>query len=956
MPKAKLDNAYEILLDYGYIEPGVSDREYWEALKKATLDFAEDGNVKYFDIVRAEEKELRDKVVPKVKKKKITGAAFKKGTSQESVENIQANNEVTSLAIREPRPDVTAKDITPEVTEEEEPKKAEVKTSPVGEGLKNILNSIAGTTESIKNVLMGQQKADSDAAKDAAKDAEKSARAGQEKKLETKLFDGVKKVGEAVVKPVQSIFEKIWGFLKKVLLADIVRRLFNWLSDDGNRKKVGSIFKFVQNFWPLLLTGFLLFGTGIGSLITGTVSAIAGFIPTLLGLIPGLVAFLASPIGLAVLGTAAVVGGGVWLHNKMKGDDNNKTEGNKTEKVKSITPTENGEASQKFSNFNKGGLVQNFNTGGSVPGKGNTDTVPAMLTPGEFVLTKEATEKYGTDTLESMNAAAATGKDETSGTGRLIGSTVGGLAGGVVGFFADSPVSPVADIALGLAGSAAGGEIGDNIERKLTGKGKGKGDSATNATQSFRNGGLVQYLNNGGQAKENKNKPTAEDFGLRKDFNYDNPEHREEFVKVISPHLKTFMEQQNKAVDENPDAYNGIKLTMDRDGKMPNFGEFIANQSEFAFNQSLGMVQSNESIPEEARGILSKKMIWIRKETLDNPNFKGDLAFDINKDIPGTAAYRILMAEKKKRGQPKVTTWREMEGEESPFSAAEIARLKNRRNMNKGGLVQHFNKGGLVQYLNNGGRVEKTIGEGGKIDTSRFLSTPTPRAEDYNSFSTKQNATLQGGQVTSGNMNQSNAEKLQQRLKLEKHLMIQKSIHGRNSPEANEIKKQILILQGIPEGAIHTDRKGNLKIKGFSSYSGKNKKGKSGGGLGRLIGGAADFLTGNLTDFDGKGGKTFGASRILAGAADALTGNRWDFDKHGKPAKVAKSKPKHTEIAPPSTSFSGRGSKPGVTAINAGGVGPTIDATNDMPLPEVPPFSATLYRSPDKIKTLGIMV
>ena len=47
-----------------------------------------------------------------------------------------------------------------------------------------------------------------------------------------------------------------------------------------------------------------------------------------------------------------------------------------------------------------------MNKGGEVPGSGNTDTVPAMLTPGEFVLTKDAVKKYGTDTLYGMNAAA----------------------------------------------------------------------------------------------------------------------------------------------------------------------------------------------------------------------------------------------------------------------------------------------------------------------------------------------------------------------------------------------------------------------------------------------------------------------------------------------------------------------------------------------------------------------
>ena len=70
--------------------------------------------------------------------------------------------------------------------------------------------------------------------------------------------------------------------------------------------------------------------------------------------------------------------------------------------------------------FNEGGLVQhyndqksaqhfvqNFNKGGEVPGTGNKDTVPAMLTPGEFVMSKGAVSKFGTDTLENMNSAAS---------------------------------------------------------------------------------------------------------------------------------------------------------------------------------------------------------------------------------------------------------------------------------------------------------------------------------------------------------------------------------------------------------------------------------------------------------------------------------------------------------------------------------------------------------------------
>jgi hypothetical protein len=42
-------------------------------------------------------------------------------------------------------------------------------------------------------------------------------------------------------------------------------------------------------------------------------------------------------------------------------------------------------------------------TGGVVPGTGNRDTVPALLTPGEFVVTKKAAKMWGPDVLAQLN-------------------------------------------------------------------------------------------------------------------------------------------------------------------------------------------------------------------------------------------------------------------------------------------------------------------------------------------------------------------------------------------------------------------------------------------------------------------------------------------------------------------------------------------------------------------------
>lgn len=55
------------------------------------------------------------------------------------------------------------------------------------------------------------------------------------------------------------------------------------------------------------------------------------------------------------------------------------------------------------SRFAAGGKVRKFASGGSVPGSGNQDTVPAMLTPGEFVIRKSSVNKIGAENLAQMN-------------------------------------------------------------------------------------------------------------------------------------------------------------------------------------------------------------------------------------------------------------------------------------------------------------------------------------------------------------------------------------------------------------------------------------------------------------------------------------------------------------------------------------------------------------------------
>ncbi len=95
--------------------------------------------------------------------------------------------------------------------------------------------------------------------------------------------------------------------------------------------------------------------------------------------------------------------------------------------------------------------VGGFNKGGQVPGKGNTDTVPAMLTPGEFVMSKGAVDQIGVGNLMAMNKAGG-------GTNKPKMMKFAG--GGSVPDVPGPPGSGKGVIVLGAGGGSGGSTTG----------------------------------------------------------------------------------------------------------------------------------------------------------------------------------------------------------------------------------------------------------------------------------------------------------------------------------------------------------------------------------------------------------------------------------------------------------------------------------------------------------------
>ena len=238
---------------------------------------------------------------------------------------------------------------------------------------KNIMD-IKETMSSILATLVAQEKFEMKQFLEMQRREESLRRRGREDSLEadSKGMKILKKSVNKVVKPVMGIFQRIFQFFFSLLAGRFLVGLLNFLQNPKNAALLNGIGNFIQGNFGLILAGVVAAGAGL--LTIGAALSTA----TLL--------LRAAQFGLAVGPSVGAIGRKILANL-----------GISKEGLGKITQI----SGQTLMNF----FIRR-GRGGIVPGSGSNDTVPAMLTPGEVVISKPAAQKFGVSNLLAINAAA----------------------------------------------------------------------------------------------------------------------------------------------------------------------------------------------------------------------------------------------------------------------------------------------------------------------------------------------------------------------------------------------------------------------------------------------------------------------------------------------------------------------------------------------------------------------
>ena len=284
------------------------------------------------------------------------------------------------------------------------------------------ISAIAKSVNSIAEIFAGRKKLADDTAAYEKRKAEQEKRGLAESKLE-KVFQGIAKTAEKIIAPVKSLLDRILEFIGTVILGRIVFKIIEWMGDPKNASKVKSIIRFVKDWWPALIGSYILFGTTFGRFVRGMTGMLGRFIFQVGKVaIPQLLRFIRTPVGAGAL----LFGAGAAIPAMFPGtvdEQERKAKakpGTTEEKIRALEQQKanlnilqkmQGVGSEideqiyslktgKTKAYAGGGFVNGF-----VSGEKGVDKIPAMLSDGEFVMSRGAVAKYGVDTLEAMNAA-----------------------------------------------------------------------------------------------------------------------------------------------------------------------------------------------------------------------------------------------------------------------------------------------------------------------------------------------------------------------------------------------------------------------------------------------------------------------------------------------------------------------------------------------------------------------
>ena len=428
----------EILLEMGVDLDNLSEEEdYLSALIEATniltIKSASDPRIR---ILQQEIRKVRQK-------RKAADTKFKARKTKISASKL--TNKTSAPAQRKQMSSTTFFALPPATDQKKEEKK---KGSP-----NNLLKEISETVTRIADILKDQYDLKRDAATFDRKKAERERRDLQKKNL-AKRFEGLKKVAEKIIQPVRGIFDRIMGFLFNILLGKFLMKLVDWFSNPDNKSKIKSIVRFLSNNWPKLLSAYIIFGTGLGKFSRFIVKILARGAIRLAAATAGLLARLFGGRALGkfsrFLGRRGkLIAGGIEAVTTIfafKALEGALTKGLGPEESASIdndipvSGYRGGGLVQPIFKFSGGGKVAGgnlnlnlispigYNEGGEVAGPSGTDQIPAMLTDGEFVMSRGAVQKFGVGQLEAMNAAGG-------GTNKpkIMNGTVYATDGGSIG-------------------------------------------------------------------------------------------------------------------------------------------------------------------------------------------------------------------------------------------------------------------------------------------------------------------------------------------------------------------------------------------------------------------------------------------------------------------------------------------------------------------------------------------